>query len=277
MTYEGGIRVPCFVQWPSTLKGGRKIDRIAAHIDVVPTLIDICGAARHREKPLDGISLLPLLRDPAHARKNRKLFFQCHRGLTPRRFQNCAVVTQQYKLVGFPGTFSNEDLATDHPRLELYDVIADCSETTDLASQRPDILKSLRNSYDDWFDDVRKSRNFEPGVIHIGNVSENPVHLCRYQDGNYRAGKPHGWKVQIERSGTYRVSLKRTATTGRINVRWKGQFVSGTVSTKSDSPSFTLSAGKGILDVWFVAEGQQRHVISDNSTAGDVVLELISG
>ena len=59
--YEGGIRVPCFMQWPASLRGGRQIDRIAAHIDVLPTLLDIAGVQPSANVKLDGLSLLPLL------------------------------------------------------------------------------------------------------------------------------------------------------------------------------------------------------------------------
>ena len=42
--YEGGHRVPCFVYWPAGgIRGGRDVDRLAAHFDLLPTLIDLCG------------------------------------------------------------------------------------------------------------------------------------------------------------------------------------------------------------------------------------------
>src|SRR5690606_23654253 len=59
--YEGGIRVPAFFQWPAKVPGGRTIDRIAAHIDLVPTILNAAGVAPDPEAALDGISLVPLL------------------------------------------------------------------------------------------------------------------------------------------------------------------------------------------------------------------------
>jgi len=61
-THDGGIRVPFFVRWPGRVEAGRKIDRIAAHIDLAPTLLEICGAPKPTNVKFDGISLAPLLR-----------------------------------------------------------------------------------------------------------------------------------------------------------------------------------------------------------------------
>ena len=72
---------------------------------------------------IDGTSLLPLLSGKTVAADwpERTLFIQCHRGLTPKLFQNSAAITQQYKLVCYPGTFNREDLvpSADQPVLEL--------------------------------------------------------------------------------------------------------------------------------------------------------------
>ncbi|MCA9051143.1 MAG: arylsulfatase, partial [Planctomycetaceae bacterium] len=58
--HEGGVRVPLFISWPGKI-APRKIDRIAAHVDLLPTLAELCGVAVESTKPLDGRSLVPLL------------------------------------------------------------------------------------------------------------------------------------------------------------------------------------------------------------------------
>ncbi|HEX72667.1 MAG TPA: arylsulfatase, partial [Candidatus Hydrogenedentes bacterium] len=76
--YEGGIRVPFFVRWPERFAGGRDVDRIAAHIDIAPTLLELCGAMPDDPPAFDGISLMPLLRDGDTTKQwpDRTLFFQ---------------------------------------------------------------------------------------------------------------------------------------------------------------------------------------------------------
>jgi arylsulfatase A-like enzyme len=61
-THEGGIRVPCFLRWPGKFTPGRKVDRIAAHIDLAPTLLEISAVKKPAAVSFDGISLLPLLK-----------------------------------------------------------------------------------------------------------------------------------------------------------------------------------------------------------------------
>ena len=48
--YDGGHRVPCFFRWPGHLPGGKDVDAVTAHIDILPTLIDLCGSARSRTR-----------------------------------------------------------------------------------------------------------------------------------------------------------------------------------------------------------------------------------
>jgi len=55
--YDGGIRVPCYIRWPGQFPPGHVVDRIAAHIDLVPTLLDACGLPSPSGVKLDGRSL----------------------------------------------------------------------------------------------------------------------------------------------------------------------------------------------------------------------------
>ena len=60
--YDGGHRVPMFIRWPGgKIKAGMDIARVTAHIDMMPTLAELCGVATPKA-PLDGKSLVPLLR-----------------------------------------------------------------------------------------------------------------------------------------------------------------------------------------------------------------------
>jgi hypothetical protein len=224
------------------------------------------------------MNLLPLLEGDATRWAERTLYFQCHRGLSPKRYLNCAAVSQRFKMVGYPGSFSKEDLDTSaDPLLELYDVAADPGEQHDLAGERPEVLARLRAGYDAWFDDVRGTRGFTPGVIHLGSEAENPVHLCRYQDGTYRDGVPTGWSVRVERSGRYRFTIQRgpLAGPGKLCATWNGRTMSRPVGADSSSAEFDLDAGPGTIDVWFQEEGKPRQVLSENAPVGDVDVERL--
>lgn len=92
-TYEGGIRVPFFVRWPGKIEAGTVVDRLAAHIDVTPTLLEATGTKTVAK--MDGRSLLPLVTDKKAKEtwSDRTVFIQWHRGDEPRAFENSAVCT----------------------------------------------------------------------------------------------------------------------------------------------------------------------------------------
>ncbi|HKJ69886.1 MAG TPA: arylsulfatase, partial [bacterium] len=150
--YEGGIRAVSFFRWDGHWASGQTIDRIAAHIDVAPTLLDICDVRTPPDLHLDGRSLKPLLSGemPTTAWPDRTLFIQCHRSLTPQQYQNCTAISQRYKLIGYPGTFNEWTFqpSLSDPALGLYDIEKDPGETENLADRYPGILSKLRGEYD---------------------------------------------------------------------------------------------------------------------------------
>ncbi len=193
--YEGGIRVPCFIRWPKALPAGRDLDRIAAHIDLAPTLLDLCGVSPSNTPAFDGVSLTPLLADTENtdAWPDRNLFFQWHRGDAPEPFKNSAVRNQQWKLVN-----GNE----------LYDMAKDPLEQQDTAQVNTEVVQQLRQAYLRWFEDVSSTRGYDPVRIHLGGKYENPVTLTR-QDWrnapNWTDKNAVGyWEVQVEASGAYK-------------------------------------------------------------------------
>src|SRR5262245_7236989 len=60
-TDEGGVRSPLLVRWPGKIQPGTSVSQIAGAIDLLPTLVELTGVQRVGDKPLDGISLAPLL------------------------------------------------------------------------------------------------------------------------------------------------------------------------------------------------------------------------
>jgi arylsulfatase/arylsulfatase A len=205
--YEGGIRSPLFVRWPGRLQPGTESDCIAAHIDIMPTLLDACGIPAPPGVALDGRSLLPLLRDPAADWHGRRIVIQAHRGDEPVRYHNFAVIGQRWKLVHDSG-FGKETFEGD-PSLELYDMQADPLEMRDVAAEHPEVVAELRSVYDAWFDDVGSTRpdNYAPPRIVIGTDREDPVVLTR-QDWRSRdrwgASEADGkWLLHAARDGSY--------------------------------------------------------------------------
>ena len=141
---EGGTRVPFFVRWPGVFKAGADVDRIARHIDILPTFAAITGGSPKEKVQLQGRSLLPLLKDAKAEWPDRYLFF--HRGRWKKgtadknKMNGFAVRNQRFRLVG-PNS--------------LYDMEADPSQKTNVIDQHPDVAKSMLAAYDKWWAGAR--------------------------------------------------------------------------------------------------------------------------
>ena len=208
--FEGGIHQFCFLRWPAQLAAGRKVDRIAAVIDLAPTLLDLCGVPKPQRVKFDGLSLAPLLRGQPVAWADRTLFFQWHRGDAPERFRAFAARSQDWKLVQPLGGAEKWDGKTN---FQLYDMAQDPLELHDLAAQQPERVAQLKAQYEAWFDDVTGARDYRvPSRMCLGAPQENPVLLTR-QDwrGPAASWGPKGlgyWEVNVVTSASYDVKLR---------------------------------------------------------------------
>jgi arylsulfatase len=144
--YEGGTRVPSFWHWPGVLAEGVDCDRLAAHVDVLPTLLELAGAGSRDLPALDGRSLVPLLRDPKAAWPDRLLFTHTGRWesghAAGHKFRGCAVTSARFKLVN---------------DTELFDLEADPGEARNVIAGHPEVLAQLRAAYERWWAEVLPS------------------------------------------------------------------------------------------------------------------------
>jgi arylsulfatase len=144
--YEGGTRVPCFLRWKGHLPEGVDATALTAHFDMYPTFCDLAGIPADKQKPTDGMSLLPILSGANEQKfQDRMLFVHSGRwpmGVSPDGYQyrNSAVRTARFRLV------NNE---------ELYDITSDPSEKRNVIDQFPEEVERMRKAYDQWWAEVR--------------------------------------------------------------------------------------------------------------------------
>ncbi|MGD9646376.1 MAG: arylsulfatase [Pirellulales bacterium] len=195
--YEGGIHVPFFVRWPGRLQPGRQVDAVAAHIDIVPTVLAACDVAPPDDVKFDGVNLLPVWTGndggDALALADRTIFIQAHRGDVPQPGRNCTAIGPRWKLVQAAG-WPEGPLAESAKKFELFDILADPREEHDRAAEEPTVLADLKQQYEAWFRDVAGTRNFAPPRIHLGTPHENPTLLTRQE---CRGDGPGQWLVDI--------------------------------------------------------------------------------
>ncbi len=126
-TDEGGVRSPLLIQYPKMIQPGTKIQEIAGVIDLLPTLVDMTGINFQSTKPLDGVSLKPLLIQKGNFDKNRLLYSYWN--------NNTSVRSQQYRL---------------DSKGKLYDMVADPGQITDISTQKPDVTTRLQAAATKW-------------------------------------------------------------------------------------------------------------------------------
>ena len=135
--YEGGLRVPLLVRWPGAAKPGSECRVPVISTDLFPSLADAARAKVPRDRAYDGVSLLPLLQDPAARFPSRPLVWHFPHYWWGGRLTPYSVVRDgDWKLI-----HQYED-----GRDELYDLVADPSEQRDLAGEQPERVEALRRT-----------------------------------------------------------------------------------------------------------------------------------
>jgi arylsulfatase A-like enzyme len=268
--YEGGIRVPFFVRWPAGGVGGdRKLADACAHIDILPTLAAACGLAVPKDRPIDGIDLLPRWRGDVRGLRDRSLCIQWHRGDAPELFRACAVRESQYKLVQAAGTKAN---AAYDPKFELFDITADPFELSDVASKHPETIARMKASYERWFADVTAA-GFAPVRPQVGTAHENPTRLTRQDWRGPRADKGLGyWEVNLPATGSFdvTVTLKGFKDGSTLHFRLGGVSAESAIAPGQRGFTFRglkLPAGDGRLELWAERGGESVGVWDVEMTA----------
>lgn len=153
--HEGGVRVPLFIRWPGMIASGKTVDPICAHIDLLPTLLDMCGVERTAGPPLDGASLWPLIRGSVNKADwpDRMLFTSRTSGYEKSLIgTKGSVRTQRWR-----ATFENN-------RWSLFDMLSDSSQQLDVAGNNPDVISELKSEFDNWLKDVHPLPPADPTI-----------------------------------------------------------------------------------------------------------------
>jgi arylsulfatase A-like enzyme len=146
--WEGGVRVPFFIQWKGRVAAGRVIDGMVSSMDIAATAVRVAGADPKTGTPLDGLDLMPLLDGRPEAQRHNALFFEF---LGQR-----AVRMGNLKWVSIPerkqpkGAKDKPDSMQLQSGEGLFDLQKDLGETRDLSNEQPERLKTLQDAYTRW-------------------------------------------------------------------------------------------------------------------------------
>jgi arylsulfatase A-like enzyme len=262
--YDGGHRVPCFIHWPAGgMNAGQNRDLLCGHVDLLPTLVELCRLQPVPTQPLDGCSLAAVLRgQSAEAPKPaRTLIVHSQRIEHPQKWRKCSVMRGNWRLINGK---------------ELYDLAHDPGQQTDLAATRPALVAELRKAYEQWWDSI--STRFDEYVpIDLGNPAAPTATLtghdwhttsrdCPWNQaiiarGNFGNGF---WAVQVVRDGQYEITLRQRPADVPFSLNAESARLQiGTVdarkpvSQEASSVTFVidLKAGPARLQTWLEGPG----------------------
>jgi arylsulfatase A-like enzyme len=128
--WEGGLRVPSLMIWPGMLSEGSICDFQSGTVDYFPTILDILKLKPKDKRPMDGVSLMPVLEGTMQKRPipiasgYRRLY---------RDTDLYALIAGRYKIC----------IPDKGEKMQLYDLDNDPYETRDLSKTEPEILEKL--------------------------------------------------------------------------------------------------------------------------------------
>ena len=186
-TDEGGVRSPLLVRWPGNIPAGIRISQIAGAIDLLPTLADLAGVRNTGTKPLDGITLKPLLTGSTADWPDRMIFSHWSGRVSVR--------TQQHRL--------------DSSGL-LFDMVNDPGQTSDVSEAMPAEAERLRKSVADWKEHLLPGLGEDPRPLPVG-FPAFPVTQLPARDG-----LPHGKVTRSARAPNCSYFMNWTDTADRI-------------------------------------------------------------
>jgi arylsulfatase A-like enzyme len=166
--YEGGTRVPLIIDWPGVTKAGSVCDTPVISMDLFPTFMEIADLTDGAKTALDGVSLVPILRQSGDLKRDELFWHYPHY----QHYQKGGAIP--YSAI-HKGDFKLIEFLADK-KVELYNLKNDIGEEHDLASQMPDKVEELRNRLHAWREEVgaqmpTRNPNYDPTKLEA-NLTE---------------------------------------------------------------------------------------------------------
>lgn len=212
--HEGGMRVPLFMKWGAHFTAGKIVQPITAHLDVLPTILELCEVKHDPAVALDGKSLVPLIKGTEENWPDRQ-FYQIQNDGKPSMVHS-AIRNEQHRFI----------LQRDSTML-LFDMQKDPSQTTNVIADFPELKEKYIKALQTWFAEVT-SAGIAPPPIPIGFKQKERTELPAPEARLYGQLKFKGkmgwsndyivnwkseqdyieWPVEVNRTGDYQIAIE---------------------------------------------------------------------
>lgn len=235
-TDEGGVRSPLLVRWPGHIRPGTRVAPISAAIDLLPTLADLAGIPLAPPRPLDGVSVAPLLLGGGAAWPDRMIFSHWNGQVSVRTLQHRLDASGR-----------------------LYDMTRDPGQARDIAAELPDVAARLSEAVDRWKRELLPGLEDDHRPFPVG-YRVFPITWLPARDG-----VPHGhvrrsasapncsyftdwtdvddritWDIEVETTGRYEAVVYYTCAAGDVGstleLSFHGHRLRGRVAEAHDPP-----------------------------------------
>jgi arylsulfatase A-like enzyme len=267
--YEGGHRVPMFLSWPAKRFPARDITGLAGAIDLLPTLMDLCGLNTNSQ--FDGISLASAILDNTPIPDDRILVTDTQRGDMLVKGKQSAVMQGPWRLIDGE---------------ELYNLNQDPGQKKNVAQNNPELVDRLNKFYESWWDNIsRHSDEFNRVVL--GSEKQSMVTLTAHdffavkeipawnQDMIRLAKGGNGpWEVEVARRGTYLISLRRYPKESGLALNAMAAVPPAEEGVESFPPGKALDIHKARVRIGDV---EKEMIVSPKAESADFILQLPVG
>ena len=271
-TYEGGHRTPFFISWPDGKLGdAADISDLTAHVDVLPTLLDLAGIDISGIDT-DGISLVPALKNGTEL-PDRTLVVTNQRVLHPDPDRPYSVMQGNWRYVH----------AEQGGDVELFDLATDPGQTNNIIEQHPERTAGMAKAYAEWWQHATGAGTPTTRPV-IGTAAENPMRISGmdwlapntgqvpwwpgFGDdkwakgwlGNEEKFQISPWALKVAQSGTYRLTIylhdepaQKVIPKRFAHLQLNDVIQVNNIDEGSISSTFELELEEGDLDIraWF--------------------------
>jgi arylsulfatase A-like enzyme len=274
--FEGGIRVPAFVSCPDKFQP-RIVSENTDLTDILPTLLDVCDiSVPDGNNPIDGVSLLPLLKGTTDTLPKRYLYYGNHEAGLPggknERFFFNNKNQLEFELTDLAVLYGGYKYISvwDGNLKALYNLDTDPSETTALNDSMPEIQNQLQQQMQAWWsgDVIENSDSYNMPTFFVGYPGEDintayahgpsaiygNVQMKRYCTINWRSdGDGQDIMLEVVESGRYKImaDFKVVHAAGKLEIVIGDQRLTAPIKKRNglELGEINLSKGPAMMQI----------------------------